>query len=142
MAMQPRNTIMLKKYNDVREEGKLTAGPILPGAPIVFYDEDMIRAASATTPVVMVAIEDDLQGKTMSHPYIVNTRIQGWIPGPGDIFYGRMAIADIGVTFGTAVSMGAGIFSTSGTVVVGEVCGPGVADPDNTSTCLVPIRRA
>ena len=87
------NTIKIKKYSDVIEE-MIAAAAIYPGMVVEMDSAGKAKVhATATGNVVpvMVALEDELQGKGIDDAYAANDKVQVWIPNSGDQFYGIIA---------------------------------------------------
>jgi len=83
-------TIALKKYSDVMEE-YIAGGSILPGMVLLLDDDGTVKAHDNDAPAaftVMVALEDDLQGKGIDDAYASGDPVQCWTPYSGDVFYG------------------------------------------------------
>lgn len=89
-----KNTIKIKSYSNIVEEMAATAAAIKPGMIL-----EMGSASNATVckahatangnVVPMIALEDELQGKSIYDAYsaTAGTKIQVWIPTRGDIAY-------------------------------------------------------
>lgn len=79
------NTVKIKNYSDVMEEGTANA-EITPGMLIEQMSTGKYRAhATAGGNVLpMFAVEDELQGKLISDAYAADDPVQIWIPGRGD----------------------------------------------------------
>ena len=90
-----KNTIIVKAYDQVRDEKTATAVAITPGHLIERISTDLVQAHSiAGGPVnPWFAIEDAYQGKKITDDYAVSVIIFMWKPRPGDQIY---AIADSG----------------------------------------------
>lgn len=87
------NTIKLKKYSDVVIE-KVAGGTITPGMILELQSAGTVRAhntAGGNVVPVMVALEDELQGKGIDDNYTSTNPVQIWIPHAGDVFYGILA---------------------------------------------------
>jgi len=83
-------TIKLKKYSDVIEE-YIAGGTILPGMIVLLKDDGVVEAHDDDAPAAflpMVALEDELQGKSIDDTYASGDPVQCWIPYRGDIFLG------------------------------------------------------
>lgn len=87
-----KNTIKIKKYSDVIEEMKAAAA-ITPGFLVEESAAGVCRAHSTASgnAIPMFALEDELQGKTITDAYAENDQVQVWIPGRGDMVYGLLA---------------------------------------------------
>lgn len=87
------HTIKLKKQQgDVIEE-KIAAGVITPGNILELDSNGKVQRHStsgATVAPLMVALEDELQGKTIDDNYAADDPVQVWYPKSGDIFYGLL----------------------------------------------------
>ena len=80
------NTIKLKKYSDVIVEAVANA-TITPGMLIELMSTGKVRAhasAGGNVAPIMVALEDELQGKGIDDDYAANAPVQCWIPYRGD----------------------------------------------------------
>lgn len=84
------NTVKVKKYSDVIEE-YVAAATIYPGMVVELTSAGKVQAHSSAGGAVaplMVALEDELQGKGIDDAYATDTPVQVWIPYRGDEFYG------------------------------------------------------
>jgi len=79
------NTIKIKNYSDVMEEGTANA-TIIPGMLVEQMSTGKYRAHSTPGGNVlpMFAVEDELQGGLISDAYDADDPVQIWIPGKGD----------------------------------------------------------
>ena len=79
-------SVIIKNYLKVFEEYK-AAGAITPGFLIELTSAGTVQAASEEggTVLPMFAIEDELQGKTITDNYAQHDVVQCWIPQRGDI---------------------------------------------------------
>jgi hypothetical protein len=87
------NTIKIKKYSDVIEE-MIAAAAIYPGMVVEMDSAGKAKVhatAGGTVVPIMVALEDELQGKGIDDAYAANDKVQVWIPNSGDQFYGIIA---------------------------------------------------
>lgn len=87
------NTIKIKKYSDVIEEF-IAAGAIYPGMVVEMDSAGKAKAhatAGGNVVPLMVALEDELQGKGIDDAYAAADKVQVWIPYSGDVFYGIIA---------------------------------------------------
>lgn len=91
------NRIILKQpHGSNRFEAKAADGTIKPGFLVYVTNasaDTVAKHATASGNVcpVMVAIEDDLQGKGIDDLYASGARVQCEVMLPGDIFYGLIA---------------------------------------------------
>lgn len=86
------NTIKVKKYSDVIEE--MTAvGTITPGMLVEIDSNGEVQAHSGEGEAVlpMFALEDELQGKSITDNYSADDKVQVWIPYRGDNVYALLA---------------------------------------------------
>lgn len=100
-----KNTIKLKDYLHMVEEYPANAA-ITPGMLVELSvnssNEPVVvtHSTEAGKPApVMIATEDEFQGKTIDDAYAAGEPVQCWIPQRGDVFYGILAD-------GEAVSIG------------------------------------
>jgi homospermidine synthase len=84
--MITKKTIKLKKYSDVIEE-LVAHATITPGHLVELLSTGKIRAhgTASGNALPMFALEDELQGKSISDNYGANDKVQVWIPYRGDI---------------------------------------------------------
>lgn len=92
-----KNTIKLKVYNDIRNE-YVSAGAITPGMFVIVGSGNTVTAGIPSVP--MVAVEDELQGKTISDAYATGNPVQCWVTTRGEEVYGIL-------TAGQNVAIGA-----------------------------------
>lgn len=88
------NTIKIKKYSDVVIEKAAAAATIYPGCLVYLNSADAVAVhvvAGGNVVPVMVALEDELQGKGIDDAYATGAKVQVWIPNRGDVFYGILA---------------------------------------------------
>ena len=88
------NTIKIKKYADIVEEYDAGAA-ITPGMLIALGSAETVAAhasAGGNVTPIMIALEDELQGKDVDDAYASGDKVQCWIAGRGDIAY--MILAD------------------------------------------------
>lgn len=83
------NTIKLKSYGNVQEELTATAVAITPGMLLEMTSSGTVQAHSTAKGNILpfIALEDELQGKTIDDAYAASAKIQVWIPQRGDIAY-------------------------------------------------------
>ena len=75
------NTIKLKKYSDVIEE-MIADAAIYPGMVVEMDSAAKVKVhatAGGNVVPVMVALEDELQGKGIDDAYATNDKVQVWI---------------------------------------------------------------
>lgn len=78
-------TIKLKRYNDIVNEYPAEAA-ILPGKLIRLNSDGKVAvnsAAGAKVPT-MVALEDELQGRSTRDEYVADDPVQAWYVTPGE----------------------------------------------------------
>jgi len=84
------NTVILKNYSNVFEE-HLAGGTIYPGMLLIMSAADTVVAhnddAPAAGTMVMFAVEDALQGRSIDDPYVSGDPVKVWIPYRGDYVY-------------------------------------------------------
>lgn len=88
-----KNTIKIKKHNDVIEE-RVAAATITPGMLIELTSADKVQAHSVSGgPVTppMFALEDELQGNGITDNYVADNVVQIWVAGRGDQVYALLA---------------------------------------------------
>jgi len=87
------NTIKIKKYLDIIEEF-IAADAIYPGMVVEMDSAGKVKAhatSGGNVVPVMVALEDELQGKGIDDAYAANDKVQVWILNSGEVFYGIIA---------------------------------------------------
>lgn len=81
--------------NPRRVEGKASTGTIYPGMLVELTnasaDTFQLRATAGIKAINCVACEDDLQGNDIDTAYTISTRLQAYIPRPGDEIVVRVA---------------------------------------------------
>lgn len=97
--MPTKNTIKIKNYSDVIEEYVATAVVISPGMLLEITSGALVQAHSTSEgdALPMFALENELEGETVTDDYIVSDTVQCWIPGRGDIVFGRLANGETAV---------------------------------------------
>lgn len=93
-----RNTVKLKKYQDIRIERLANAG-ITPGHLVELLSTNKVRVhatASGNALPKMFALEDELQGKEIDDAYVADDPVQIWVCQPGEVVY---AILKDGVSY-------------------------------------------
>ena len=79
-------TIKIKKYSDVIEEFVVADGKTITPGMVV-----KVNASGKVEPgyggLLMVALEDELQGGGIDDTYAAGQPVQVWIPYRGDMFY-------------------------------------------------------
>lgn len=90
--MSSARTIVLKSYSDIRNEYK-AAGTITPGHVCKLNgDGDVVVNDAAGGPAaVLIAIEDELQGKNARQDYSSGDRVQTWYVQSGEEFLAIVA---------------------------------------------------
>jgi len=101
-----RRTIKLKDYLKVVEEYPADAA-ITPGTFVALNSTGEVAAVANEESGLMVAVEDNFQGKTISDNYAADAMVQCWIPQRGDVMYGVLAS-------GQNVAVGAKLAITTG----------------------------
>lgn len=86
-----KNTIKILKRFDVVYEYDAVAG-ITPGHLVEFTSAGKVQVHSSAggNAAKMVALEDELQGKTISDAYVAADKVQVWHLLPGEEFYGLL----------------------------------------------------
>ena len=94
-------TIKIKKYSDNIEE-LVAAGTITPGMLVEYTSASKVQAHSTAggNALPMFALEDELQGNTITDNYSADDQVQVWTPYRGDMVYGILASGQ-NVTAGT-----------------------------------------
>ena len=79
-------TIKVKDYLHINEEYKAKTA-ITPGMVVELTSDDNVQAHSGAgkSALIMIALEDDLQGKGIDDAYAAEDPVQVWIPQRGDI---------------------------------------------------------
>lgn len=85
-----RKTIKLKDYQKVVEEF-VAAGTITPGMLVELTDDNTVKAQSGVGGIIMIANEDEFQGKTIDDDYAKGDLVQVWVPQRGDMAYAVLA---------------------------------------------------
>lgn len=83
------NTIKLKKYLDVVIE-KVAASAITPGHLVELTSANKVQVHSGAGLIaapIMVALEDELQGKTIDDAYAADDPVQVWVCQSGEVAY-------------------------------------------------------
>jgi len=101
-----RNTIKLKDYLHVVEEHE-ASGAITPGMFVGVTSTGTVAAVATADSGVMVANEDEFQGKTIADVYAIGDMVQCWIPQRGDVVYGVLTDGQ-DIAIGDALTIGAG----------------------------------
>ena len=81
-----KKTIKIKDYLHINEEYN-AAGAITPGHLLELASATTVKvhASAGESVLPMIALEDELQGKTISDAYASAAPVQVWIPQRGDI---------------------------------------------------------
>jgi len=101
-----RNTIKLKDYLHVVGEHE-ASGAITPGMFVGVTSTGKVAVVATAANGVMVANEDEFQGKTIADAYAIGDMVQCWIPQRGDVVYGVLADGQ-DIEIGGALTIGAG----------------------------------
>ena len=103
------NTIKIKKYSDVIEE-YVAAAAITPGMLVELASATTVQAHSGQDEnvLIMVALEDELQGGLISTDYDAEDQVQVWVPGRGDMINGILALGQNAVVGDFLTSNGDG----------------------------------
>lgn len=82
-------TIVKKSYTDIRNEYE-AGGAILPGSVLEMNasGQVVVNSTAGGPAPAMVALEDELQGKTTRDSYASGDRVQTWYVQPGEEFLG------------------------------------------------------
>lgn len=83
--MGKKNTVKLKKYEDIVNE--FFAEAVVPAGSLVEVTGTggvVVNTVVATKPSVQVAMEDELQGKTIADSYADAQPVQVWAVQPGE----------------------------------------------------------
>ena len=93
MTAENRNTILISSLYGAQRDYQNGATPILPGHIIEHAADGTVAPhGTADGPVhCMVALENDLQGKTWKEEYPAGERVQSMVFLPGDEFMGRIS---------------------------------------------------
>lgn len=133
------NTIKLKSYLDIENE-ETAAEAITPGALCEITSGDEIQNHSTAQGVAapIVALEDELQGKTIADNYASTDKVKAWYVAPGEevlvLITGATNIGDY------LESVGDG---TVQTVTTGSAIFQAIGDQqtDDSNNTRVPARR-
>jgi hypothetical protein len=91
--MSTYRTVKIKKRSDAIEE--IAAAAVLtPGMLLEQTSADTVQAhstAGGNAAPIMVALEDELQGKGIGENFAATDKVQVWLPWPGDEFAGILA---------------------------------------------------
>lgn len=87
------NTIKVKKYSDVIEEFE-AGGTIYPGMLVKLNSDNEVIAhdSAGARALMMVALENELEGQDIDTAYAEGDPVQVWVPYRGDNAY--MVLAD------------------------------------------------
>ncbi len=105
------NTIKLKDYN--KNQLELVAdGVMTPGMLVELTSAGKVKkhATSEGNVLVMIALEDELQGKAITEDYADADQVQVWVPSRGDEVYGVLATNQVIVIGDFLASNGDGTF--------------------------------
>jgi len=86
------NTIKLKKYSDIIEEYE-AAGTITPGMLIALNSDGKVvaHANAGKFAEKIFALENELEGESISDTYASGDQVQCWVAGRGDQAYALLA---------------------------------------------------
>jgi hypothetical protein len=88
-----RNTIKLKKYQDINIERQANAA-LYPGHLLELMSTNKVKkhsTASGNALPKMFALEDELQGKEIDEAYAADDPVQVWVTQPGEVVYAIVA---------------------------------------------------
>lgn len=125
-----RRTIKLKDYLKVVEEYPAAAA-ITPGTFVALNSGGKVAVVANEESGLMVAVEDNFQGKTISDNYAAADLVQCWIPQRGDVMYGVLAS-------GQNVAVGAKLAITTG----GKLTAVATATGDTVAIALEAVNAA
>lgn len=110
-----RRTIKLKKYIDIIEERDANAD-ILPGMLVELMSTGKVRAHSSSggEALTAVALEDELQGKTIDDKYVEDDKVQIWVPNRGEQALMILKAGQVVVVGDNLVSNGDGTLKKAG----------------------------
>ena len=116
-----KHAIKVKKYSDVVEE-YVAAGVITPGMLIELTSAGKVQAHSGSSgeSLVMVALENELEGQGIDVDYAADDRVQCWIPNRGDMIYGLLADGETAVIGNWLESNGDGKLKVGTTKPIGQ----------------------
>ena len=78
------NRIITKSYLNIRNEYEAQEG-IRPGQPIELRANNKVELVDVvSSPLTMIAVEDELQGKTINDAYVAGNMVIAWTPTSGD----------------------------------------------------------
>jgi len=105
-----KNTIKIKKYNDVINE-RVAAGTIIPGMLVELTTDGEVQAHSTAegNASPLFALEDELQGNDIDDNYSSGDRVQVWTAGAGDEIYAILADDETAVIGSLLASNGDGL---------------------------------
>jgi hypothetical protein len=138
-------TIQLKKANDIREELPADVD-VYPGQAVAVNAGDATLGpkfglSTGSGGPVYVVIENEHYGENILQPYKAGEPVQAWLPGPGDVVYGRVSSADSTVAVGTEFGVAAGLFASAATDKVGVSIGEAELRVENAvNFYFVPIQ--
>lgn len=125
-----KNTIKLKKYQDIIEE-YVASEAITPGHLLELTNEGKVKkhATAGVNALTMFALEDELQGRGIEDDYSLGDPVQVWVAQRGEIVYAILADDETVVEGDFLESAGGGLLrkhvdESSGTAshsIVGQV---------------------
>ncbi len=82
------NTIKLKKYTDIIEE-YVAAATIKPGQLLKLTSDGKVKPHNdaSGTAAVLIALEDELRGRSILDSYSAGDPVQVWVATPGEMAY-------------------------------------------------------
>lgn len=141
----PRSTIRLQVDSSAPQEaGTIVTTGMRPGELIINGASGLARGAvAAASGEVLVLLEDNLQGKTISDTYTAGDLAQYLIPRRGDVVLMRLAATQtlaIGSPLDAAGSLGELQLATVGTTK--QIIGYAVEAKVSGVASLIPVRIA
>lgn len=105
-------TIKVKKYVDIVDQ-RDAAAPILPGMLVAITTAGTVQphGVAAGRVLTAVALEDELQGKTINDGYVATDPVQIWYPQRGEQALMLLAAAQVVTVGANLVSAGNGALS-------------------------------
>jgi hypothetical protein len=139
--MVSQRTIKIKKYQDINNEYS-AGGAIKPGSLLALNSDDevVVHATAAGAWSGMVALEDELQGRSTRDDYVAGDPVQAWSVQLGEevlLLVDAAFDPDIGAFLETSTAGQVRAVTTG--VAIFQVIGPKFVDDDNNHR--VPARR-